>query len=103
MIDLSFSFKGKCWLWQGKSAWHFISLPQDKSEEIMFFNESMHHKKRGWGAVRVKVTIGDTSWETSIFPHKAEKAYILPIKADVRKKENLQAGNEIFVKLEIDV
>jgi hypothetical protein len=59
MIDLSFSFVGKCWLWHGgKAAWHFISLPQDKSEEIKFFNENMHEKTRGWGAVRVQVNFG---------------------------------------------
>ena len=34
MIDLSFTFTDKCWLWQGKGAWHFITLPEDKSEEI---------------------------------------------------------------------
>jgi hypothetical protein len=67
MIDLSFTFTSECWLWQGgKAAWYFISLPQDKSEEIKFFDENMHEKRRGWGAVRVQVTIGKTTWGTSI-------------------------------------
>lgn len=103
MIDLSFSFIGRCWLWQGKGAWHFITLPQDKSEEIKFFSENMSSKRRGWGAVRVKAKIGNTSWETSFFPHKAEKAYILPIKAEVRKKEKLHAGEETHVDIQITV
>ena len=104
MIDLSFSFTGQCWLWQSEAAaWHFISLPKEKSEEIKFFNENMRQKKRGWGSVRVKAKIGDTSWKTSIFPQAKEGAYILPIKAEVRKKEKILAGNKVVVALIIDL
>lgn len=104
MIDLSFQFAGECWLWQAeKAAWHFISLPKDKSEEIKFFNENLTHKKRGWGAVRVKVTIGETSWETSIFPHKASNTYILPIKAGVRTAEGIKVGDAVDVHVKIDI
>jgi len=104
MIDLSFSFVGECWLWQSTgTAWHFISLPQDKSEEIKFFDENLHEKRRGWGAVRVLVTIGNTSWETLIFPSSKQEAYILPIKADVRKKEKIAVGDSIKVKLKINI
>jgi len=103
MIDLSFTFTDKCWLWQGKGAWHFITLPKDKSEEIKFFSENMHEKRRGWGAVRVLVTIGNTSWETSIFPDSKRGAYLLPVKADVRKKEKFAAGDKVTVKLKINV
>jgi hypothetical protein len=103
MIDLSFTFTDKCWLWQGKGAWHFITLPKDKSEEIKFFDENMHEKRRGWGAVRVLATIGGTAWETSIFPHSKISAYILPVKAEVRKKEKFSAGDKVTVKLKINV
>ena len=103
MIDLSFSFSAKCWLWQSTAtAWHFITLPEDKSEEIKFFSEN-NSKRRGWGAVRVQATIGATTWQTSIFPHSQSKAYILPVKADVRKKENILADNMVEVQLKIEV
>lgn len=104
MIDLSFDFTAECWRWQTTgTAWHFITLPRDKSEEIKFFDENMHEKQRGWGAVRVLVTIGKTTWETSIFPSSELKTYILPIKVDVRKKENFAAGDTVTVKLKINV
>ncbi|PCI58464.1 MAG: hypothetical protein COB34_05265 [Methylophilaceae bacterium] len=104
MIDLSFSFSGKCWLWQSDAAaWHFISLPQDKSEEIKFFNDNMRHKKRGWGSVRVEATVGNTTWKTSIFPQAKTNIYILPIKAEVRKKEKILVDNEVFLTLKIDI
>lgn len=88
-------------MWQGKGAWHFITLPQDKSEEIKFFSENRQGKRRGWGAVRVQATIGNTAWETSIFPHVKADAYILPIKMDVRKKEKIAAEDNVKVTLKI--
>jgi hypothetical protein len=104
MIDLSFTFTAECWLWQSTAtAWHFITVPQDKSEEIKFFDENLHEKRRGWGAVRVLATIGNTSWETSIFPSVKQEAYILPIKAEVRKKEKILVGNDVKVKLKINL
>ena len=104
MLDLSFTFSSPCWLWQSSAtAWHFITLPQDKSEEIKYFNENMHEKRRGWGAVRVLVTVGETSWQTSIFPSSELKAYILPVKADVRKKEKILVGNDVKVSLKINI
>ncbi len=104
MIDLSFTFTGRCWLWQAeKAAWHFITLPTDKSVEISFFNDTATEKKRGWGAVKVCATIGNTSWETSIFPSKQYGAYILPIKAEVRKKEGIALNDDVNVTLQIDI
>ena len=104
MIDLSFTFSAECWLWQAeKGSWHFITLPEDKSDEIKFFSENMSGKRRGWGAVRVQATIGNAHWETSIFPHTKSKAYILPIKAEIRKKVNFGAGDWVEVHLKIEI
>jgi len=103
MMDLSFTFAGECWLWQGKGAWHFVTLPVEQSEEIKFFNKNLHDKTRGWGAVRVQVAIGQTTWKTSIFPYAKTKAYILPIKAEVRKKEDVLAGSMVQIKLKVNV
>jgi hypothetical protein len=102
MIDLSFHFTSTCWLWQAeKAAWHFISLPKEQSEEIKFFNDNLSHKKRGWGSVRVEAKIGETRWKTSIFPQTKEGVYLLPIKAEVRKKEKILAGEKVDINLTI--
>jgi len=103
MIDINFTFIGKCWLWQGKGTWHFITLPQDKSEEIKFFSDNHFGKRRGWGSVRVSANIGGTAWETSIFPSGSLNAYILPIKAEVRKKQKIVAGDDVEVFLQISI
>lgn len=103
MIELDFTFTEKCWEWQGKGAWHFITVPKDYSEEIKFFTENHFGKRRGWGAVRVTVCIGSSEWRTSIFPSKSLEAYILPIKMEVRKKEKIVAEDSVKVRLKISV
>ena len=59
------------------------------------------HKRRGWGSIRVTTTIGHTIWKTSIFPDSKAGAYLLPVKADVRKKEKIKDGDAVTVKLKI--
>lgn len=102
-MELAFEFSSQCWLWQTeKATWHFVTLPEVQSDEIKFFNENMSSRKRGWGAVKVLAKIGSTEWRTSIFPQK-EGAYILPIKASVRKAEKILVGNEVTISLTIHV
>lgn len=98
MVDLDFTFEADIWLWAGKAAWHFITVPQDHSEEIRFFFKG----KRGFGSVPVQVTIGETRWTTSIFPDKKSGCYFLPVKAEVRKKEKIAAGDTVTVRLKAE-
>jgi hypothetical protein len=59
--------------------------------------------RRGWGSLRVRATIGKTTWKTSIFPDEKSKSYVLPVKAEVRKKENIKDGEPVVLTLEIMV
>ena len=56
--------------------------------------------RRGFGSVRVAATIDDVTWRTSIFPQKSG-GYILPIKADVRRRAGIAAGDEVAVTLDL--
>ena len=91
------------WIYQGKGTWHFITVPQDHSDQIKFFTspENTGVKKRGWGSVRVTVTIGDTIWQTSIFPSKSSGSYILPIKAEIRQKTKIFASDDVMLTLDV--
>ena len=40
------------------------------------------------------------TWRTSVFPQKSG-GYILPIKADVRRRADIAAGDEVTVSLEL--
>jgi hypothetical protein len=92
------SFTAPIWLWQGKGAWHFITLPQDKADDIKRLTK---HKRGGWGSVKVSVTIGESTWLTSIFPQNKTDTFILPMKGDIRKKESLSIGDRPLVTLEL--
>jgi hypothetical protein len=80
------------------TGWHFITIPEDVSEEI---KDRFGDKKRGRGSLPVEVTVGTTTWQTSIFPDKKANTYLLPIKADVRNKEGIAANTAVTSLLEI--
>ncbi len=54
--------------------------------------------RRGFGSVRVEARIGDVTWRTSVFP-QSTGGYLLPIKAEVRKRAALSAGDEVTADL----
>jgi hypothetical protein len=68
------------------------------SDEI---DEITAESKHGFGSVRVDVTIGSTSWSTSVFPSKDAGAYVLPVKAPVRRAEGLDDGTTARIRLEL--
>lgn len=95
-----YSFKSKVQVYPGAAAWYFVTLPKSIAREIDF--EHGHHKA-GFGSLRVRVTIGHTSWQTSIFTDNKSSSYMLPLKAEVRKAEDIEAGDEVDIQLEIRV
>ena len=94
-----FRFDAELWLWEGNAAWHFLTVPADVSDEIE--GRTAIGERRGFGSVRVKVTIGSSTWTTSVFPDKKRAAYVLPVKKAVRTKEGLAAGGTAKVFLEL--
>jgi len=99
MSDSSFTFKAKLWMYQGKGAWFFVTLPKEQSERIRFLSG---RKRRGWGSLRVTARIGKAVWKTSLFPDSKAGAYLLPIKAEVREAEGIKAGASIAVRIALD-
>ncbi|WP_230828567.1 DUF1905 domain-containing protein [Rhizobium sp. C4] len=55
----------------------------------------------GWGMVKVRATIHETSVETSIFPDKNSASYLLPLKASVRKAARVAVGDIIRIRLDV--
>lgn len=97
MIDLDFEFTAKLWKWKSGS-WHFVTLPKDISQDIKTFTR---HNRRGFGSIRVKVSLGETEWLTSIFPDKKSGCYFLPVKAAVRKGEKFQVDDEAKIRISV--
>ncbi len=94
------AFDAPLWLWDARrtETWIFVSLPTDASDEI---RERSAPTRRGFGAVRVRATIGTTSWRTSIFPSGGGGPYVLPVRAAVRRAESLEVGETAAVTVEL--
>lgn len=95
---LIIEFSSELWVYHGKGAWHFVTVPEEQSLDIKHISDLV---KTGWGSIRVEATIGQTTFKTSVFPDN--KGYVLPVKAAVRKAEGLKEGDEVTVRLEIQV
>lgn len=93
-----FHFSASLWIYPSEAAaWHFVTVPKEISTTI----KADGRGKSAWGSIKVAVTIGKTTWETSIFPESKTGTYLIPIKAQVRRVEGLGPGQRVTVKLKL--
>jgi len=88
------------WIWkggEGSGRWYFVTVPDEESNEI---RAHAFGNPRGFGSVRVEAKIGEVSWRTSVFPLNSG-GYLLPLKAEVRRKANIGAGDQVMIELEL--
>jgi Domain of unknown function (DUF1905) len=101
------SVTAKLWLWstdKAPASWHFLTIDGTAADAIhglALMRRLESGKRRGWGAMKVRAQIGDTAWQTSIFPDKSSGGWLLPVKASVRKAEGLVSGDTATVTLEV--
>jgi Domain of unknown function (DUF1905) len=93
-------FDAELWIWDARRAdsWTFVSLPVEASDEMSALTAG---RRRGFGSVRVRATVGGSTWTTSVFPDKARQCFVLPVKSGVRKAEHLDAGDVTTVTVEL--
>lgn len=93
-----FEFPATLWRTASFEGWTFLSVPLEISDHVSHMTQGV---RRGFGSVRVDVTVGRTSWRTSIFPDAKTGSYVLPVKKAVRLAEQVEAGDEVRVRLEM--
>lgn len=93
---MSLEFSGKIWEWRGPAPFYFVSVPAEQSQAIKSAERLLTY---GWGMIPVKVCIGQTEWNTSLWPK--DGLYVVPLKDRVRQAEGLEAGQTIRVRLEV--
>ena len=93
---MNFEFSGKIWFWKGPAPWFFVTVPAEESSILKAVSGAVTY---GWGVIPVHARINKTEWQTSLFPQ--DGGYIVPIKARVRKAENLEEGDNVTVQLEV--
>ncbi|MBM3261569.1 DUF1905 domain-containing protein [Candidatus Kaiserbacteria bacterium] len=81
------SFKSRVVVWPGdKAAWRFLYMP--KSDSAMLRKE-FGRLSRGFSSLPVTATIHKISWDTSLFYDTRSACYLLPLKAQIRRKAEI--------------
>lgn len=86
-------------LWQHpseKGGWYFLSLPETLSAEI---RAQLQWQEEGWGRLKAQANILETTWDTAIWFDSKANTYLLPLKAEIRKKCKLETGDLVKVML----
>lgn len=94
---MPYEFTSELYEWSARANWFFVDLPTAVSDEIT----AMPLVPGGFGSVKVSATVGHVSWQTSVFPDDKRGTFVLPIKKEVRTRNNLVAGSPVEVSLEV--
>ncbi len=96
LLKIKYNFSEKLWQHSPPGGWYFVSLPVNIANEI---RETFKSQEEGWGRLKATAEIGKTQWKTAIWFDTKKATYLLPVKADIRKKEHLEAENIIEVTI----
>lgn len=97
MPALTFNFTARLWVYAGKGAWHFVTLPAEAADGVRFLNPGA----KGFRPLPVIARVGKTTWNTSVFPDRKSGSFLLAVKASVRKLEHIAAGDTVTVELSV--
>jgi hypothetical protein len=89
---IKYEFTAKPWQHTGPAAWYFVSLPNEMAKEIRSVLKS---EEEGWGRLTATAKIGNSEWKTALWFDTKANTYLLPLKAEIRRVENLEIGKEI--------
>lgn len=93
---IKYEFYAKMWQHSSPNGWYFVSLPTTIANEI---RKNLRWQEEGWGRMKATAKIGNTQWETAIWFDTKHKTYLLPLKAEIRKKENIEHDKTINVSI----
>lgn len=93
---MTIEFTAKIWYWRGPAPFYFVTVPEEQSEDLKAILGLVTY---GWGMIPVEAKIGETQWTTSMWPKDGR--YILPLKVDVRRAEDLDIDDEVTVWLKV--
>lgn len=97
-VPVELEFSGEVFFWRGPAPWYFVTVPEDGCEVIAATSSETSY---GWGCIPVGARIGATEFTTALIPK--DGAYLVPVKAAVRKAEDIDEGDVATVRLLIDV
>ncbi|WP_281337397.1 DUF1905 domain-containing protein [Flavobacterium eburneipallidum] len=93
---IKYEFTATVWQHSAPGGWYFVSLPEEMAKEIRNLLQS---EEEGWGRLKATAQIDSTNWQTAIWFDSKKETYLLPLKAEIRKKETIEAQKTINVVL----
>mgnify|MGYP000346580125 CR=1 FL=1 len=74
------------WRWSGGNggSWFFLTIDGEAGTALSataLMRRLESGRRRGWGAMKVRASVGGTDWDTSIFPDKSSGGWLLPVLA----------------------
>jgi uncharacterized protein DUF1905 len=90
----SWTFEAELWASESVASWVFVSLPAEVGDDVRLLSGP----PTGFGSVRVEISLGTSTWRTSVFPDTA-RGFVLPVKAAVRRREGLEVGDRVELTL----
>lgn len=88
-----FSFSARVVRWPGASPWFFVHVPRE------YFAPIREHY--GKGLLRATITIGNTTWDTSLLPYLIDRTFLIALKKSVRTAEDIWEGELVTVQVTI--
>jgi len=95
---MELTFSGEIFYWRGPSPFHFVATPDAIAEQISAVAPKVSY---GWGMVPGTVRLGDTEFETALWPKDGR--YLVPLRDAVRRAEDVDDGDSVILDLHIDV
>lgn len=95
-MNIELEFSGEIWYWRGPAPWYFVTVPEPECRELKAISGAVTY---GWGMIPVRARIGDSQWTTSLWPK--DGSYIVPIKTSIRRAEDIDDGDRVTVRLEV--
>jgi hypothetical protein len=89
-----FTVTGEIWRYPGAGGWHFLTLPVEVADEVRARSIA-----KPFGSVAARVSAGDVSWETSLFADTKSESYLLPLKADARRRAGIGEGDMVTLQI----
>lgn len=85
-------FGGEVIWWRGPAPYHFVALPDPEAARLRAIASRVTY---GWGCIPATVTLGATTFTTSIFPR--DGGFMVPVKVAARRAEGVELGDDVDV------
>lgn len=91
---IKYEFSAKVLRYSSSSGmgWYMVFLPKEMAKDI---RANLKFLEEGWGRLKITARIGNSEWATAIWFDTKHETYLLPLKAEIRKKENIAVDKDV--------